>query len=39
MQGLTDKSRRPFRYANQLPFPVENFILNVKREHTRRGRP
>jgi putative transposase len=33
MQGLTDRSRRPYRYANQLPFQVENFILNVKREH------
>src|SRR5207237_7574853 len=33
IQGLTDRSRRPFRYANQLPFQVENFILNVKHEH------
>ena len=33
IQGLTDRSRRPYRYANQLPFQVENFILNVKREH------
>src|SRR6266481_5015269 len=33
MQGLTDRSRRPYRYANQLPFQVENFILNVKNEH------
>src|SRR5436309_2397760 len=33
VQGLTDRSRRPYRYANQLPFQVENFILNVKREH------
>jgi hypothetical protein len=23
MQGLTDRSRRPYRYANQLPFQVE----------------
>jgi len=22
---------RPYRYANQLPFQVENYILNVKR--------
>ena len=34
LQGLTDRSRRPYRYAHQLPFQVENFILNVKREHT-----
>ena len=33
MQGLTDRSRRPYRYANQLPFQVENYVLNVKREH------
>ncbi len=33
MQGLTDRSRRPYRYANRLPFQVENFILNVKHEH------
>jgi putative transposase len=33
IQGLTDRSRRPYRYANQLPFQVENCILNVKHEH------
>src|SRR5664279_4284590 len=33
VQGLTDRSRRPYRYANQLPFQVENYILNEKREH------
>src|SRR5712671_7786271 len=37
VQGLTDRSRRPYRYANQLPFQVENFILNVKREHASWG--
>jgi len=31
--GLTDRSRRPIGYANQLPFQVQNRILNVKREH------
>ena len=31
IHGLTDRSRRPFRYAHQLPFQVENYILNVKR--------
>src|ERR1700687_6078957 len=30
--GLTDRSRRPYRYANRLPFQVENFILNAKHE-------
>jgi len=37
IQGLTDRSRRPYRYANQLPFQVENYILNVKREHSSWG--
>src|SRR6202521_5646261 len=37
VEGLTDRSRRPYRYANQLPFQVENYILNVKREHTSWG--
>ena len=37
VQGLTDRSRRPYRYGNQLPFQVENYILNVKREHTTWG--
>ena len=30
IQGLTDRSRRPYRFANQLPF-------NVKHEHTSWG--
>ncbi len=34
VQGLTDRSRPPYRYAHQLPFQVEKYILNVKREHT-----
>jgi len=37
VQGLTDRSRRPYRYANQLPFQVENYILKVKREHSSWG--
>src|ERR1700732_4355520 len=37
VEGLTDRSRRPYRYAHQLPFQVENFILNVKRDHTTWG--
>jgi hypothetical protein len=35
--GLTDRSRRPYPYAHQLPFQVENYILNVKREHASWG--
>src|ERR1022692_4751173 len=37
VQGLTGRSRRPYRYAHQLPFQVENYILNVKREHASWG--
>ena len=37
IQGLTDRSRRPHHYAHKLPFQVENYILNVKREHTAWG--
>jgi transposase len=33
VHGLSDRSRRPYRYAHQLPFPVENYILNLKHEH------
>jgi transposase len=37
LQGLSDRSRRPSRYAHQLPFQVENYILNVKHEHSSWG--
>jgi putative transposase len=37
LQGLTDRSRRSYRYAKRLPFQVQNFILNVKREHSTWG--
>jgi putative transposase len=37
IQGLTDRSRRPYRYAHQLPLQVENFIPKVKREHSSWG--
>src|SRR2546427_2811903 len=32
VEGLTDRTRRPFRYANQLPEPVEAAIVRAKRE-------
>src|SRR6201985_3847863 len=32
MEGLSDRTRRPFRYANQLPEPVEAAIVAAKRE-------
>jgi len=33
LQGLEDRSRRPYRHANQLPFQVERAILQIKREY------
>jgi hypothetical protein len=39
VQGLTDRSRRPHHYAHKLPFQVENYTLNVKRELDETGAP
>ena len=35
--ALEDRSRRPWRYANQLPFQVESLIVEIKREKPRWG--
>jgi len=32
LEGLSDRTRRPFRYANQLPEQVEAAIIAAKRE-------
>jgi len=32
LSALTDRSRRPIRYANQLPVQVETLIVQLKRE-------
>ena len=39
LDGLHDRSRRPQRHANQLPFQVERQILAIKREHPSWGAP
>jgi putative transposase len=39
MEGLTDRSRRPYRQANQLPFQVETLIVQLRREHPSWGAP
>jgi putative transposase len=39
LEGLTDRSRRPYRQANRLPFQVENLIVQLKREHPNWGAP
>lgn len=32
LEALTDRSRKPFRYGNQLPFQVETAIVALKRD-------
>ena len=32
VEGLTDRSRRPYKQANQLPFQIENLIVQIKGE-------
>ncbi len=39
LTGLEDRSRRPYRHANKLPFQVEQLILNIKKEHMGWGAP
>ena len=39
VEGLTDRSRRPYRHANQLPIQVETLIVRLKRERPAWGAP
>ena len=39
LQGLTDRSRRPYRQANKLPLQIEKLIVQFKREHPGWGAP
>jgi putative transposase len=39
LQGLTDRSRRPYRHANQLPFQIETLIVRLKQEKPTWGAP
>jgi putative transposase len=39
LEGLTDRSRRPYRQANQLPFQIEKLIVQLKRERPNWGAP
>ena len=39
LRGLEDRSRRPYRHANKLPFQVERAILQIKREYPSWGAP
>ncbi len=37
IEGLTDRSRRPYRHANRLPFQIEQLILQLKEKHSSWG--
>ena len=39
LDGLNDRSRRPYRQANRLPFQVERTILGLKKEYPSWGAP
>jgi len=39
LQALTDRSRRPYRHANQLPFQIETLIVRLKRDKPAWGAP
>jgi putative transposase len=39
VEGLTDRARRPYRHANQLPIQVETLIVRLKREKPACGAP
>ena len=39
LQGLSDRSRRPYRHANRLPFQVEKLIVQLRKEHPTWGAP
>jgi putative transposase len=39
VDGLTDRSRRPYRHANRLPFQIEQLIVRLKQEHPSWGAP
>jgi putative transposase len=39
LEGLTDRSRRPYRQANKLPFQLGSRILQLRKEHPSWGAP
>ena len=39
LEGLTDRSRRPYRHANQLPIQIETQIVRLKQDKPRCGAP
>src|SRR2546421_8560560 len=39
IEGLIDRSRRPYRHANRLPFQIEKLIVRLRKEHPSWGAP
>jgi putative transposase len=39
LDALTDRSRRPYRQANQLPMQIEKLIVGLKKEYPHWGAP
>src|ERR1043166_2771742 len=39
LEGLTDRSRRPYRHANQLPVQIETQIVRLKQDKPSWGAP
>jgi len=39
LEGLTDRSRRPYRHANRLPFQIESLIVQLRKQHPSWGAP
>jgi putative transposase len=39
LEGLTDRSRRPYRHGMRLPFQIEKLIVQLKQEHPSWGAP
>jgi putative transposase len=39
LEGLTDRSRRPYRQANRIPMQIEKRIVMIKKEYPKWGAP
>lgn len=39
LEGLNDRSRRPYRQANKLPFQIESLIIQLKKDKPNWGAP
>ncbi|MGI9523770.1 MAG: helix-turn-helix domain-containing protein, partial [Hyphomicrobiaceae bacterium] len=39
LEALTDRSRRPYRQANQVPFQIEALIVEIKTDQPNWGAP